>query len=156
MHTASAIETGGIAGYQLNILLRSEPGGWNMKDGFDPTATELHFESSTTNEKGIFPVAISLQKQVGKKQQQIIICGDADFMSNGELGQGSHLPFTYHLFRWFTAGRFPVSLSRPLPTDDELLVSKKQLSLYKWIILWGGAGLIIAAGALLLINRKRN
>lgn len=156
MNTVSAIETSGITGYQLDTLLLSEPGGWNLKDGFDASVTELNREAAGAEEKRQFPVAISLQKQLGEKQQQIIICGDADFMSNGGLDQGNHLRFTYSLFKWFTAGRFPVSLSRPLPTDDELLVSKKQLSTYRWTILWGGTGLIIAAGAVLLISRKRN
>lgn len=155
MNTVSAIETAGIKDYQLDTLLGTAPGTWNMKQGFDLTATELNYDSSRRDEKGKFAVAISLQKRTGNKQQQIIICGDADFMSNNGVEQGSNLRFTNGIFNWFTGGRFPVSLSRPRPTDDELLLSKKQMSVYRWAILWVGAGLIIAAGCILLISRKR-
>lgn len=156
LNTVSAIETDRITGYKLDTLLMSEPGGWNMKEGFDIAATDLRYQPLSGDEKAQFPVAVSLQKQVGGRQQQIVICGDADFMSNSGLEQSGHLGFAYSIFGGFTAGQFPVRLSRPVPGDDELLMSKKQLSMYRWIILWGGGFLILAAGAALLISRKRN
>lgn len=156
MNTVCAIETADIRMYRIDTLLSTSAGSWNMKQGFDLTATELNYDSSRGDDKGEYPVAISLQKQLGNKLQQIVICGDADFMSNSGLDQGGNLPFIYGVFNLFTEGKFPVILSRPRPTDDELLVSKKQLAVYRLAILWGGAGLIIAAGAILLISRKRN
>lgn len=156
LNTVSAIETDRITGYKLDTLLMSEPGGWNMKEGFDIAATDLRYQPLSGDEKAQFPVAVSLQKQAGGHQQQIVICGDADFMSNSGLEQSGHLGLVYSIFDGFTAGQFPVRLSRPVPTDDELLMSKKQLSMYRWMLLWGGGLLVVIAGAALLISRKRN
>lgn len=157
MAGAAALEADSTAGYQVDTLLASNATSWNKKQGFDLSATDVTFEPEKGDTPGAFPTVLSLQKNTGQQQQKILICSDADFMSNIALEQarGYNLSFIYGIFSWFTNGHFPVSLHRPAPVDDALVVDKKQLSRDRWLVLWGIPALILTAGAVVLISRKR-
>lgn len=58
-------------------------------------------------------LAIAAERKVQDKTQRIIVTGDADFMSTGELARRKpsvwNQAMITELFRWFTYGEFPVN-----------------------------------------------
>ncbi len=83
-------------------------------------------------------VALYLTRQVGDKQQKIVVCGDADCISNKELQverlrKGvtfANFSATSTLLRFLSDGRFPVGVERPKYRDRDITVTPMQL----WVI----------------------
>jgi ABC-2 type transport system permease protein len=115
----------------------------------------MSYEPKHGDRLGSKPLILALTRNVGNKQQKIVISGDADFMSNNLIVQAYNLPFINGIFRWFSDGAFPVKVKRAAPTDDAILANRKQLSVYRLATLWALPALIIACGAALLLIRKR-
>lgn len=152
--TLKILETGE---YQADTLLVSNSNTWNKTAGFATSATTVSFNPAKGEEKNIYPTAIALQRNTGARQQKIMICSDADFMSNIAVDQARdyNLAFIYGIFRWFTNGDYPVTLHRPVPADDALTADKRAISRYRLLVMWGIPALLVAAGGILLTIRKR-
>jgi hypothetical protein len=87
------------------------------------------------------------------------VLGDADFMSNAELNRFNlrniNFMFATGLFSWLNNGEFPIDSSRPPPKDVTLTVNKEDVKFLRIIYVWIFPGLVLAAGAILLLRRKR-
>jgi ABC-2 type transport system permease protein len=117
----------------------------------------VHFDPLAGDKRGVFPIAVAMTRKLAGRTQKILVAGDADFLSNSVLAQTNayNLKLSADLFKWFSGGAFPVNVDRPIPTDDVLLVKRKQLSGIKLGFLGVIPALIVALGALQLISRKR-
>ena len=131
---------------------------WNYTEPFNIETDTLVFREGI-DQINKAPVGLALSRSVGDKEQKIVVMGDADFLSNGELGRFNlrtkNYEFTVKIFNWFTNGEFPIDTTRPDPIDNKILVSQEQIS---WIekFLLGGLPLALGfAGGFLLIRRKR-
>lgn len=144
--------------FEADTLLLSPPQGWNKTGQIDLTSTEVKFNAAEGDKKGVFPLALALTRQLNGKEQRIFVAGDADFMSNAEItkGKGNNRIFIRSIFNWFSDGLFPVDVSRARTTDDAIMLSRKQISSLKLVILGLMPALLIALGAFVLISRKRN
>jgi ABC-2 type transport system permease protein len=104
-------------------------------------------------------VVLGLSRTINGRQQRIVISGDADFLSNAELGRGNlqtcNFDFSTAIFGWFTYGQFPIDTSRPPSGDTRIALTDKGLSLVKIFLLGVLPGLLLIIGAILLIKRKR-
>ncbi|WP_289024116.1 Gldg family protein [uncultured Salegentibacter sp.] len=146
--------------FEVTPLLYTNPKKvWNKETPFNLETDSINFNpaSESRNDK---PVAVALEKKVGEKDQKIVVIGDADFMSNGELGRFNirtkNSEFVTKLFNWFSDYEFPIDATRPEPIDNKILVNQEEIS---WIekFLLGFMPLSLAfAGGFLLISRKRN
>lgn len=151
MPGAAALEYTDHGRFTVDTLITSVATGWNKPGKMDPSVA-LSFEAG--DQKGVFPIVLALSRQ----QQRIIVSGDADFMSNAELAhpRGLNQIFVNNMFKWFSAGAFPLDINRPVMTDDNILLNRKQLASLKMVLLFIIPALLIALGAFILISRKRN
>ena len=99
-----------------------------------------------------FAAAVSLTRQVGNKQQRVIVMGDADYLSDLRL---SYNIFFNDFYSWFDYGEYPVSIPGPNFMDNLLTVTEPTVLALKTICIWVLPGLLLAAGTILLIRRKR-
>ena len=64
-----------------------------------------------------YVVGLRLSRTINNKEQRIIVVGDADFMSNGELGRqnlrNKNAEFTLKVFKWLSDSEYPIDASRP-------------------------------------------
>jgi ABC-2 type transport system permease protein len=102
--------------------------------------------------KGSFPTALALTRQVNNRQQRIVICSDADFMSNLRMG-GDYLGRA--IYSWLDEGKFPIYTPRPDPKDNLLTITAPGVSVLKIVYIWVLPGLVLLLGSTLLIRRKR-
>ena len=142
----------------IPLLKTRETKVWNYEQPLNLETDTLVFHPGIDpiNEA---PVGVALTRTVADKDQKIMVIGDADFPSNGELGrfnlQTKNYEFTSMIFKWFSDGEFPIDTTRPEPIDNKILVSQGQIS---WLekLLVGGLPLALGlAGGFLLIRRKR-
>ena len=86
--------------------------------------------------------------------------GDANFFSNGEIFKSNvpkaNFPFIQNVFHWLSLGHFPVDVSRPMPDDNLLKISRRDVSVMKMIYMGVIPVLIGLSGATLLLRRRRN
>ncbi|QEH43357.1 Gldg family protein [Chitinophaga sp. XS-30] len=117
------------------------------------------FSPANGDLKGPLPAMLSLKRQVGNKEQRIIVSGDADFMSNAELQRFNirtvNFLFNTAVFSWLCYGEFPIETTRPDPKDTRVTVSLDQARHLKVLYLWALPGMLLIFASILLIRRKR-
>ena len=107
-----------------------------------------------------YPIALTLSRQMGDREQRIIVLGDADCISNSELMmyrkgvKASNFSLITESFRWLTDGEFPVNTRRPDPEDISISL---ELSSMKWvkIMFVGVFPLLLIACGILVWHRRR-
>jgi ABC-2 type transport system permease protein len=124
-----------------------------------PSFPVLSYSAADGDEQGPLTAAIGLTRTINGRQQRIVVTGDADFLSNAELGRytpkTANFDFSTALFSWFSSGEFPIDTSRPLSKDKRLAITSGGLVALKWLLLGILPGLLLIAGTILLIRRKR-
>jgi len=105
------------------------------------------------------PLMVALHRKHGEKEQRIVVSGDADFMSNLEYTR-RNIPVRNNslvkpLFGWMAYNEFPVDTSRPPLKDNQYTLSEAGLSRYRAFFNIGFPVLLLLAGSILLLLRKR-
>lgn len=159
LSSVSALSYQSKGGYKINILLESSIVSWNKVDSFDLKNEKVKFDS-LIDVKSAYPLALSVTKEFKHKQQKIIVLGDADYMSNAELTRNNintvNGALVIRMFKWFSDGEYPVSISRPDPIDNEIFVSRSQINLEKLLLLGLIPFLLAISGIFVLLKRRRN
>jgi ABC-2 type transport system permease protein len=107
-----------------------------------------------------WPTAIAMSRKVGDKVQKIIVLGDADCISNGELSISRRgIPaMNYYLvagsFFWLSDNEVPIDVRRPSFKDRAVKIGNLGMTIWKVV----SFGLIPVAltlcGILIWIRRK--
>lgn len=125
----------------------------NEKAVFNPEKGEKELFSA--------PIAVALKRTVADKEQRIVVLGNADMISNGELMmqrsgiRGANFSLISESFRFLSNDQFPIYASRPAGPDRDLLYLTREARLWiKWIFNLVIPGLIALFGIFLLIRRK--
>ena len=156
----TALSWDSSAGFSVNPLLVADTKTcWLKKGPLVADSAEVEYSAADGDEKGLFATALSLTRMVNGKQQRIVVTGDADLMSNSELGRRNartaNFVFNTAIFGWFSYGQFPIETTRPRSKDNHLRFSEAGLKAVKFIF-WGLApGCLLVFGTVLLIRRKR-
>lgn len=102
-----------------------------------------------------------LTREVSGKEQRIIVSGDADFMSNLELGtqragiESRNFLLSTELFRTLSNDEFPIDIQTVERPDNELYITKTTLPIVKYFLLIGLPICLLISCVVLLILRKR-
>lgn len=110
---------------------------------FDPQEGDVQERS--------FPVGMQLTRRVNGREQRIVIGGDADFASNMRLIRD----YTLALYSWLNNNEFPVYTPVPYAKDNKILLTPTIASAQKIAYVWVLPGVLLLAGTVLLIRRKR-
>lgn len=119
-------------GYTVKPLFVTDSSGvWNeleTVDFVDDSAT-LNLAAGET-EAANMATAIALSRRINEKEQKVIILGDADCISNGELGHSrkdimaGNFLLIAGSFNWLSNYDAPVDVSRPPFTDNDIKIGK--------------------------------
>ena len=124
-----------------------------------PAFPVLSYSAADGDQSGPLTTAIALTRTINGKQQRIVVTGDADFLSNAELARytprTSNFDFSTALFSWFGNGEFPIDTSRPPSKDKSITLTSGGMVALQWLLLGILPGLLLVAGTIILIRRKR-
>ena len=104
---------------------------------------------------------VALSRELGTKEQRIVVLGDADCMSNLELTKSrigiktDNFSFIVGMFRWLSNDEYPLLLSRPAPKDTVLELDKESLSALRVALLWGLPAIFVIGWCVVWFRRKR-
>ena len=154
----SAIDTTLHSQFQVIPIATSPSDAWNKQGAWDPAKGEIDFDEGK-DAKGAFPVLVGLTRNIHNRQQRILVTGDADFIGNAELhrqpARGANEILVQGLFGWLCYDGFPFTPSIIKPQDSKLKIKKAEIhslgTLCKILI----PALIIIAGAVMLLKRRR-
>lgn len=102
--------------------------------------------------KGSFATALALTRQINNRQQRIVVCGDADLLSN--LRMNEHF-IARAFYSWLSEGAFPIYTPRNDPKDNRLKVTAGGVKTMRIVYVWVLPAITLLFGAILLIRRKR-
>lgn len=119
------------------------------------------YNPETGEKQGVIPTVLALDRKVGDKEQRIVIAGDADCVSNGEMSKSrngyasTNFTIVTGTFKWLSYDEYPLDTERPNPKDNEVYIGRdaRKLVRYGW---YGVMPVVLAAiGITILARRKR-
>ncbi len=142
------------SGFTINPLLATVPGQAFNKAGLvvADSANPVFTPSEGDTRQMSYPVVVQLTRKVNNKEQRIVVCGDADFMSN--LRQGGNFLGTA-MYSWLDNNLYPIYTPYSAPLDTLLRVSLSTATILQIMYIWILPAIVLLLGTVLLIRRAR-
>ena len=150
-------------GFKVTELFVSDTTGlvWNETETTNFTDDTVKL-NTTVGELPLTPAvtAITLSRNVGEKEQKIVILGDADCISNGEISIGrsgvnaANYNFIMGAFFWMSNDQVPVDVRRPAPRDNSIHLGISGMIVTKWMLIGFLPLLMIFLYTLIWIRRR--
>lgn len=154
---AQALEFHGDDVWQQQIFLRSDERSWNETGELRGEIFNGDHEDEIQGPLNIgFTLARSHQNEAGELfDQRVAIIGDADFLSNRYLGNGSNLEIGVNLLNWLSHDDQLIAISpRPAPDTRLELSPQKQIAIATFFLVLMPLGLL-ASGLRIWLKRRR-
>ena len=156
----SGLEYSTDKGYQVTPLFLTDSLVWNELEttNFVDDAIELNEEAGEVQQR--YATGLALTRKLGDKEQKIMIFGDADCISNGELGMfrqdilANNFNIVMGSFFWMSDEEVPVDVRRLDPLDNQVYMDEKGLATWKVIMMWIIPGLLVIFSILIWIRRR--
>ena len=155
---AQGIEFYGDENWQRQNFLQSDIRSWNETGDIDGDVYQGDNDDEISGPLTIgMSLARSQQDSNGQLfEQRVAIVGDADFLANSYLGNGSNLDIGINLINWLSHDDRLISISpRPAPDTRLELTSNEQLAIAAFFLLLLPLGLLISGLRIWLKRRKR-
>jgi len=156
MSGTASVAAADTSGFTSKVLLATRPGKDWLKKGTlvaDSAAPVFNALEGDTK-KPSYATAMALSRKVGNKEQRVIVCGDADFMST--VRQQTSLTFVCReMFCWLNYEAFPIYGPLAMPKDGLLRTTYAGANTTYILFVWVLPALVALIGTILLIRRKR-
>jgi len=153
MPSAMGITAAGDSGFVSTVLATTYPGMvWSKMGKFVTDSVPPVFSTQEGDiMENTFPTVMQLSRKINNREQRIILCSDADFLSN-RLSSGA---LTRSFVRWLNNDRMPIYSIYPYATDSMVILPPQRASIQKIAYVWILPGILALLGTVLLIRRKR-
>ncbi len=144
------------------LLVTNEKCSWNELETKDFLEEKTELNTTIGEEEKSLPAAVALSRKVGEKEQRIMIIGDTDFISNGELSRNrskiaaANISFIPGMFEWMSYGKYPVDTRRPHSKDNDMHIGIEWAIWIKIFFMGIIPFLLAFSGCYIWITRKRN
>ena len=126
---------------------------WIEKSRYLADSAAPSFDPAAGDVKGKeYVIGIKLSRQIDGREQRIVVTGDADFMSGLRHSGGF---FGNAAYSWLLYGKYPIYTNYPDPEDRLLTINRKTARTIRTVFVYLLPALVLAAGMMLLIRRKR-
>lgn len=160
MPTATSIEVIEDKGFTVIPFLTTPDGGcWNELEAYNFLEAAPVLNESKGEEEKAYSTAIALTRQVNGKEQRIVVLGDADCMSDGELSvmrniRAGNYSLVFGMYQWLVYDEYPIDISRPELTDDKVYITPDTFKWVKLFFVWICPILLLIGGCVLWFRRQ--
>lgn len=161
MPTASALAYTD-KGFDVTTLFTSDSSeSWNELETKNFIDDTIMFNSVAGEVKKPLPTVLALSRKINNKEQKILITGDADWLSNGELGMqrkdvpASNFSLINAGFFWLSDGEVPIDMRRDPALDKSLSVGEDGWAIASICLKWIFPAVLIAVAVIISIRRRR-
>jgi ABC-type uncharacterized transport system involved in gliding motility auxiliary subunit len=154
---AQAIDYYGEDEWLKQVVLRSDSRSWNETG---PLRGEIFNGDNDDEIQGPLDIALTLARDRKSDsgevfEQRIAVVGDADFLANQYLGNGSNLEIGVNLVNWLSHDDSLISISpRPAPDTRLELSARKQLAIAVFFLILLPLGLL-GCGLRIWLGRRK-
>ena len=147
-------------GYEAIPLFETDSLVWNemqTTDFVDDTA-RLNPELGEVQQR--YATILALTREIQGRTQKVLVFGDADCISNGELSSGhkgisaSNFTLIPGSFFWLSDEEVPIDVRRPTPPDDLINLSEREASTWTVILRWIIPSLMIVLALVIWLRRR--
>lgn len=155
---AQALEFYGDEQWQRQNFLQTHERSWNETGEL---AGNVYFGDNDDELPGPLTIGMSLARSAHNEagelfDQRVVITGDADFLANQYLGNGSNLEIGSNMINWLSHDDSLISISpRPAPDTVLELSTAEQLAIAIFFLLALPLGLLACGLRIWLQRRKR-
>jgi ABC-2 type transport system permease protein len=149
-------------GFEVTPLLVTDTTNcWNELETTDFVDGDLSLNTKIGEKEYSAPMALALTRNINNRQQRVMILGDADCISNGEISANhtgiwsSNFGFFIGMFEWLSDGKMPIKTVRPKQTDNKIYIKKAGFKVCKTSFLYILPILIVIAYLSLWITRRK-
>ncbi|RKR83980.1 ABC-2 type transport system permease protein [Mucilaginibacter gracilis] len=142
------------------ILVTKSKGVWNEQETFDFIDKIPKLNEAAGKVEKSYPTAISMVRKINGKQQRVMIFGDADCMSNNEIGRtrqglaSQNFNLILGTFNWLSGNEFPVDTRRREPIDNNIIINMHEAKMFKMLLMWVFPSLLLFGYLLLWLRRR--
>lgn len=148
-------------GFKSTTLVESDAQGWNEIETTNFKDDTVSLNATTGEQQRSHPVVSALSRTIGTREQRIIVTGDADWMSNGELNmirgdfsRPANLGMIQAAFNWLTYGELPVDMRHPQPKDNTLMITEGIWNGWAIVWKWVFPGFLLLLALVISIRRR--
>jgi ABC-2 type transport system permease protein len=160
MPTANALEVNANSGFTAVPWFVTRPdSAWTELETTNFIDDTARFNAAAGELKRSFPVIVGLNRKVGSKEQKIIITGDADWLSAGELNmqrkqQTANATVIDGVFSWLSDDEVPIDTKVADPIDNTLRIGQKGWGIAYPILKWVFPAILAIAGIVIWMRRR--
>ena len=160
MPSAAAIRKIGDRGFEAIPVFTTETTGcWNELETKNFSLEEPRLNTALGEEEKAYVTGYALRRDVKEKEQRVFVLGDADCISNGELGANrefrrSNYALTDGMFRWLVYDEYPIDVSRPAAKDNDTYLTPGGFAWIKVFLRWICPVLIVVCGCVIWVMRR--
>lgn len=142
-------------------LMTDSKGCWNELNTTDFTDGKVELNEEFGEEEKSIPTALTLSRKINDKEQRIIILGDADCISNGELSMSrknissSNFSLINGMFFWLSREEVPIDVRRPALPDNAVKIGQEGMFIAKMLLVWFLPMLLTLCALIIWFKRKR-
>lgn len=160
MPGVSALEYEEVKGFTVRPIFRTDSMTWNEVESTNFVDDEIVLNSEAGEEQKSYFTGLALSRKVKNKEQKIMILGDADCISNGELYmvrrgiESSNYTIINGGFFWMSDGEVPIDVRRPYGPDDKIHLSQTATSVWTNFWKWAFPIILLITSVIILVRRK--
>ena len=149
-------------GYKIiPIAATAASGYWNEINTKNFTEDVPSLDTSFGEIETSIPTVIALHKKLANKEQNIIVMGDADCISNAELSMNrdkmsANWAFIVKSFKWLSNNEYPIDVSRPATKDNKIKITPKSCYVIKVALKWVIPGMLFLLAVFVWIKRRNH
>jgi ABC-2 type transport system permease protein len=147
-------------GFEVTPLFVSDSSSWNEMETTDFIDDSVRLNPAAGEVQKPYATGLALSRKTGGKMQKIIVLGDADCISNGEISitrngiYAANYSVIMGAFYWMSDNEVPIDVRRPSTTDDAISLDKESMFTTKVVLMWVFPGLLALSAIVLWIRRR--
>ena len=145
----------------IPLLETRESDAWIELETEDMKESEVKCNENAGEKQQRYITAYMAERKVNDQNQRIIVCGDADCLSNAEIYmqrdgyRSANSTLIAEGFHWLTDGKFPVDVTKDEPIDTRFTVTVDQFSPIKIVFHVIIPGMLLILGVFLWVKRHK-
>ncbi|HMI03994.1 MAG TPA: Gldg family protein [Pedobacter sp.] len=160
MPGAAALDYKTDKGFDVLPLFRTDSTSWSELKTTNFIDDSLTCDPKIGEIKKSYPTVLALSRKVNGKEQKIMVTGDSDWLSNGELSMSrprimsSNYSLINAAFDWLSDGEVPIDTRRDPSLDTSLSIGEDAWAVFVYIFKWGLPIALIITSLIIWIRRR--
>ncbi|MBC5622845.1 Gldg family protein [Butyricimonas hominis] len=162
MPGAMGIDSVADKGFRMIPLLVSRDSGcWNEVETTDFVNGTVKLNPAAGEREARMVTAMALERECNGRNQRVLVLGDADCISMGELSavrrgiRASNFSLIQGAFCWLSDEELPVDIRHPNPIDNKIFLGISSGTWVKVFVKWILPSVLLLLGMILLLRRQR-